>query len=61
MGKKCDCNLPFESIHKQIVIHLIYFVVLWLNDFPDPKVISEDHPLDKFSPAERSILINTAK
>ena len=26
-------NLPFASLHKTIVIHLIYFLALWLNDF----------------------------
>ena len=36
-------NLPFVSIHKQVVIHLIYFLVLWLNYFMATQVISEKH------------------
>ena len=34
-------NLPFSSLHKQILIHLIYFVVLWLNFFPATQGISD--------------------
>ena len=26
-------NLPFTSFQKQIVIHLVYFLVLWLKTF----------------------------
>ena len=41
--KRAVENLPFSSLHKQIVIHLIYFVVLWLNDFLATQSISEKH------------------
>ena len=38
-------DMPFKYIPKQIVIHLIYFVALWLNAFPNKNGISE-----KYSP-----------
>ena len=40
-------TLPFSHLHKQIVIHLVYFAVLWLNAFPAKNGIS-----DKLSPRE---------
>ena len=40
-------TLPFSHLHKQIVIHLVYFVVLWLNAFPAKSGIS-----GKLSPRE---------
>ena len=40
-------DLPFNYLPKQIVIHLIYFVALWLNVFPNKNGISE-----KYSPRE---------
>ena len=36
-------NIPFMSLHKQIAINIIYFMVLWLNDFLDTLGISEKH------------------
>ncbi|EJK65994.1 hypothetical protein THAOC_13102 [Thalassiosira oceanica] len=35
--ERCRCTiscLPYTILHKQIVIHLVYFAVLWLNAFP---------------------------
>ena len=37
-------NLSFASFYKIIVIHLIYFVLLWLNYFLSTQGISEKHP-----------------
>ena len=36
-------DIPFSLLHKKIVIHLIYFVVLWLDDFLATQGISEKH------------------
>ena len=59
--KRAVENLPFSSLHKQIVIHLIYFVVLWLNDFWPHRVFQKNTPLENVSMAKRWILINTAR
>ena len=40
-------TLPYDLLHKQLVVHLIYFVVTWLNSFPAAQGISE-----KLSPRE---------
>ena len=40
-------DMPFKYLPKQIVIHLVYFVALWLNAFPNKNGISE-----KYSPRE---------
>ena len=36
-------NLTFASLQKQILIHLIYFVEMYLNDFLSIQGISEKH------------------
>ena len=33
-------GLPFAYLHQQIVIHLVYFICLWLNAIPVDKGIS---------------------
>ena len=42
-------ELPFawKCLHQQIIIHLVYYVVKWINAVPAPKGISE-----KYSPRE---------
>ena len=34
-------ELPYNILPTQMVIHLVYFVVLWLNSFPDKNEISD--------------------
>jgi hypothetical protein len=40
-------DLPFMPLPRQVVIHLIYFAVLWLNSLPAAAGVS-----DKYSPRE---------
>ena len=40
-------TLPYKMMPHKMVIHLIYFMMLWLNEFPVKTGIS-----DKFSPHE---------
>jgi hypothetical protein len=40
-------NLPYTTLPHQVVIHLIYFAVLWLNSLPAAARVS-----DKYSPWE---------
>ena len=40
-GRHFIMNIPFESQHKKIVVHLVYFVLLWLNVFLTTQGISE--------------------
>ena len=35
-------ELPYNTLPMQMVIHLVYFVVLWLNAFPSKKGISDN-------------------
>ena len=44
-GRSVIKNQPFKSLHKQIVVHLIYFVVICLNAFPSDHGISEKYSL----------------
>jgi hypothetical protein len=32
----CDiiCTLPYKKLPQQMVIHLLHFMVMWLNNFP---------------------------
>ena len=34
-------TLPFKSIHKQTVIQIIYFLVMWINSIPNKNGISQ--------------------
>ena len=38
-------DLPFKFLHKQVVIHLVYFCAMWLNAMPVLQGISR-----KYSP-----------
>jgi hypothetical protein len=40
-------DLPYMPLPRQVVIHLIYFAVLWLNSLPAAAGLS-----DKYSPQE---------
>ena len=40
-------ELPYTALPMKMVIHLVYFVVLWLNAFPSKKCVS-----DNISPRE---------
>jgi hypothetical protein len=40
-------DLPYAKLHLQVVIHLVYFAVLWLNSLPVAAGVS-----DKYSPCE---------
>jgi hypothetical protein len=37
-------DLPFETLYCQVVIHLVYFEVLWLNSLPTAAGVSEQYP-----------------
>ena len=41
------CTLPYTSLPKIMVVHLLHHVVLWLNNFPVDKGVSS-----RFSPRE---------
>ncbi len=51
MIKECCCfkfcTLPYKTLPQQILIHLLHFVVMWLNNFPSATGISST-----FSPCE---------
>jgi hypothetical protein len=51
MIKECSralvSDLPYMTLPRQVVIHLIYFAVLWLNSLPAAAGVS-----DKYSPWE---------
>jgi hypothetical protein len=34
------CTLPYKTLPQQLVIHLLHFVVMWLNNFPVANSIS---------------------
>ena len=34
-------TLPFKTVSKLVIIKLVYFTVLWHNDFPEKTVMSE--------------------
>jgi hypothetical protein len=34
------CTLPYKALPQQILIHLLHFVVMWLNNFPSATGIS---------------------
>ena len=38
-------NITFQYLHNQIVVHLIYLVVMWINTFPSYQGISETYHL----------------
>jgi hypothetical protein len=40
-------DLPFEVLPHQVVIHLFYLAVLWLNSLPVAAEVSEEYPLYK--------------
>ena len=40
-------DLPFAKLPRQVVIHLVYFAVLWLNSLPAAAGVSK-----KYSPCE---------
>jgi hypothetical protein len=40
-------DLPYTTLPRQVVIHLVYFAVLWLNSLPAPPGVS-----NKYSPRE---------
>ncbi len=40
-------DLPYTKLPRQIIIHLVYFAVLWLNSHPAATKVS-----DKYSPHE---------
>jgi hypothetical protein len=40
-------DLPYTTLPRQVVIHIIYFAVLWLNSLPAAARVS-----DKYSPRE---------
>ena len=37
-----ESDLPFNFLHKTIVINLIYFCILWLNAFPVKSGVSQE-------------------
>ena len=41
------CTLPYLVYPKQVLVHLVYFCIMWINNFPAEKGISE-----KYSPRE---------
>ncbi len=41
------CTLPYSHLHRFILIHLLHFITMWLNNFPVSKGVSAD-----FSPRE---------
>ena len=45
-GRGIVSTLPFSHLPRQVVIHLVYFVVLWLNSMPATK----EGILDKIPP-----------
>ena len=45
---QCICStLPYRYLPKEVTIHLVYFVLFWMNSFVDPQGISRT-----FSPRE---------
>ncbi len=40
-------DLPYTTLLRQVIIHLVYFAVLWLNSLPAAAGVS-----DKYSPRE---------
>ena len=36
-------NTPFKFLLKQVIVHLVYFMTLWLNSFLVVQEISEQH------------------
>jgi hypothetical protein len=34
------CTLPYKTLPRQLVLHLLHFVVMWLNNFPVANGIS---------------------
>jgi hypothetical protein len=39
------CTLPYPSLPQQMLIDLIHFVTMWLNNFPTINGISPDYSL----------------
>ena len=54
-------KIPFASLYKQIVIHLICFVVTWFNAFPVTDGISEKQSLIEIFTGCYMVLINTTR
>jgi hypothetical protein len=46
-ARRILCTLPYSHLPRQMLIHLLHFVVMWLNSFPVVNGISAD-----FSPQE---------
>ena len=36
-------TIAFKYLHKQILIHIIYYVVIWINSLPNKNGISQKH------------------
>jgi hypothetical protein len=41
------CTLPYTRLPQQMLIHLLHFIVMWLNNFPVSRLVS-----NRFSPRE---------
>ena len=37
------CTLPYPTLPTQMLIHLLHFVVMWLNNFPSAMGISTQY------------------
>jgi hypothetical protein len=44
-------DLPYSVLPQQVVIHLVYFAMLWLNSLPADKGVSEIYSLRKIASA----------
>jgi hypothetical protein len=53
-------DLPFEVLPCQVIIHLLYFAVLWLNSLPAAAGVSEQYSPHKLSLVANLILPKTA-
>jgi hypothetical protein len=40
-------DLPFKVLHRQVIIHLVYFASLWLNSLPMAAGVSNNTPPHK--------------
>jgi hypothetical protein len=50
------CTLPYPKLPQQMLIHLLHFIVMWLNNF-----LVSHGVLDRFSPRELILLCQVIK
>ena len=41
-GRAMESNLPFDWLHKLIVVNLLYFFILWMHAFPVKDGVSQE-------------------